>query len=299
MSKIVTLENAILQVQISKNGAELHSIYHKQHQHEYLWQADKEVWGRHAPVLFPIVGQVEDGFYEVDDVKYKLPQHGFARDMEHKVVTQDELSCIFELRFDHDTMTKFPYKFVFRTIYEIKRNKLSITYQVDNLDTEEIYFSVGAHPGFNTDFIKNTSFEDYTIEFSEKEKFQRLLLDNGLRSGAIQEDALNGAQSLDLKFDTFKDDAIIFDHFKSESLDIVCRHDDSRKLRVAFKDWPLLGIWTPVGKRANFVCIEPWYGVADLRDENHNFKEKYANQKLPKEETFSCTFSVEIIDKDE
>ncbi|MBB6461136.1 aldose 1-epimerase family protein [Flammeovirga kamogawensis] len=299
MHKIVTLENAVLQVKISRDGAELHSIYHKQHQHEYLWQADKNVWGRHAPVLFPIVGQVEDGVYEVDGITYKLPQHGFARDMEHKLITQDELSCIFELRFNHETMEKYPYKFVFRTIYEIKNNKLSISYQVDNLDTEEIYFSVGAHPGFNTDFIKDTSFEDYTIEFSEQEEFQQLLLDDGLRSGAIKENALNGSKFLPLHYDTFKDDALIFDHFKSEYLDIFTKRDESRKLRIGFKNWPLLGIWTPVGKEANFVCIEPWYGVADLRDESHDFKEKYANQKLPEGETFGCTFTVEIIDTDD
>ncbi|WP_281612530.1 aldose 1-epimerase family protein [Flammeovirga sp. SubArs3] len=299
MSKLVTLENANLSVQISKNGAELHSVYHKQHQQEYLWQGDKEVWGRHAPVLFPIVGQVEDGFYEVDDVKYKLPQHGFARDMEHKLITQDELRCIFELKFDHSTMEKYPYKFVFRTIYEIKGSKLSITYQVDNMDMEDIYFSVGAHPGFNTNFIPNTSFEDYVIEFSDKEPFERLLLDNGLRSGAIEHDALKGEHILPLTFETFKDDALIFDHFKSEYLDIYAKHYEDRRLRIGFKDWPLLGIWTPYQKRADFVCIEPWYGVADLRDENHDFKEKYANQVLHKEETFSATFTVEIIDNED
>ncbi|MBB3696014.1 aldose 1-epimerase family protein [Flammeovirga yaeyamensis] len=296
MSRLVSLENAVLSVKISRDGAELHSVYHKQHQQEYLWQADKEVWGRHAPVLFPIVGQVEEGYYEVDGVNYKLPQHGFARDMEHKLVTQDELSCIFELRFDHETIQKYPYKFVFRTIYEIKDNKLSITYQVDNLDMETIYFGVGAHPGFNTNFVPGTSFEDYVIEFSHQEEFERLLLDNGLRSGAIEHDALKGEKILPLKFDTFKDDAIIFDHFKSEYLDIYTKKDDSRKLRIGFKDWPLLGIWTPVGKNADFVCIEPWYGVADLRDENHNFKEKYANQTLEKGKTFSATFTVEMMD---
>ena len=28
-------------------------------------------------------------------------------------------------------------------------------------------------------------------------------------------------------------------------------------------DAPLFGIWSPAGKQAPFICLEPWYGRSD------------------------------------
>ena len=54
------LENKDLKIAIKNHGAELSSIQKKATNTEYLWQADPAYWGRHAPVLFPIVGRLKE-----------------------------------------------------------------------------------------------------------------------------------------------------------------------------------------------------------------------------------------------
>ena len=50
------ISNGTIEVEASAHGAELLSI--RKSGKEYVWQGDPRFWGRHAPVLFPIVGKV-------------------------------------------------------------------------------------------------------------------------------------------------------------------------------------------------------------------------------------------------
>ena len=58
----VTLRNALLTVEIDDLGAQLCSVQNAQGT-EYIWQADPAIWGRHAPLLFPVIGRLRDGQY--------------------------------------------------------------------------------------------------------------------------------------------------------------------------------------------------------------------------------------------
>ena len=52
------LENEYLKVTVTTWGAQLKSVIRKCDGVEHMWQADKSVWGYHAPVLFPFAGKV-------------------------------------------------------------------------------------------------------------------------------------------------------------------------------------------------------------------------------------------------
>ena len=52
------LENEHLRITINEFGAELTSIIRKADALECVWTADPTYWNRHAPLLFPIVGQI-------------------------------------------------------------------------------------------------------------------------------------------------------------------------------------------------------------------------------------------------
>ena len=73
---MVTIANDFLTVNISRHGAELTSIKDNLTGRERLWQADPEVWPRHAPVLFPIVGALADQQYQYAGKTYHMGQHG-------------------------------------------------------------------------------------------------------------------------------------------------------------------------------------------------------------------------------
>lgn len=68
-----------------------------------MWQADPEIWGRHAPVLFPVVGRLKDDQYTYDGKIYHMGQHGFARDAQFTVEEQDDKHIVFLLTSNEDT----------------------------------------------------------------------------------------------------------------------------------------------------------------------------------------------------
>lgn len=57
------IENDFVKAAFSEVGAELCSLVLKENQKEYIWQADEKIWGRHAPLLFPIIGRLKDKEY--------------------------------------------------------------------------------------------------------------------------------------------------------------------------------------------------------------------------------------------
>ena len=161
------LENGKLSVDVKSYGAELTSI--KYNNKEFLWKGDSKYWGRHAPILFPIVGRFKDHTTFIDGKEYAMGQHGFARDSEFKEVFSSENKVTYLLTYSKDSLKIYPYKFELYISYEIFENKVKVTYEVKNVDEKTIFFSIGGHPAFNWPLVEDEKFEDYYIEFNEKE----------------------------------------------------------------------------------------------------------------------------------
>src|SRR5579872_3285454 len=98
-----TLENQQLRISIHPKGAELQSIFHKGYQTDYLWDGNPAFWGKHSPLLFPIVGTLKDNTYYYQDKPYHLSRHGFARDREFTVETQTAGAITLLLKSDDAT----------------------------------------------------------------------------------------------------------------------------------------------------------------------------------------------------
>ncbi|WP_242851368.1 hypothetical protein [Clostridium sp. DMHC 10] len=145
----IILQNELLKVEAVEKGAELTSIKTVKDGAEYLWTAKSDIWARHAPILFPIVGKVKNNTYRINDDTYTLSQHGFARDMNFEVMEGTSDKAVFKLTYNEETLSKYPYKFELIVKYELKENEIEASYKVKNVDSQEIYFSIGAHPGFN------------------------------------------------------------------------------------------------------------------------------------------------------
>ena len=62
---------------------------------------------------------------------------------------------------------------------------------------------------------------------------------------------------------------------------------------MLFESFPYLGIWSK-SSGAPFICIEPWFGLADEENSTQNLEDKKAMIRLEKDEVFSCFYSVEI-----
>lgn len=290
---VYQLENEFLLASFKEAGAEICRLRNKKNGIEYLWNADPAVWTRHAPILFPIVGRLTENRYHFNEQEYSLPQHGFARDMEWKFEEKKDNSLTFSLQENEETLAIYPFSFQLKTVYSLQEDRLSITYQVQNNNREEMPFSIGAHPGFNCPLRKDEEFSDYYLEFEKPEKLERQLLNNGFRAGGKVPLPLQHEKELPLSQHLFDQDALVFEGVKSDWIAIKSRNH-AHGLEVHIKGFPYLGIWAKPGG-SEFLCIEPWYGVADLQGtQRKDIRQKDGIIVLPAEKAFSCTYSIRL-----
>ena len=285
---MISLQNDKLSVAIHEKGAELQSI--QLNNVEYLWQADAAFWGKHSPVLFPIVGELKDGKYIFDNKEYKLSRHGFARDKIFAAEQSSDTTVTFSLKSDESTLTVYPFPFIFSVEYRIDDATLFCTYHIKNTGNADMYFSVGGHPAFKVPLINNLQYTDYYLQFNNDEVLNRYVLHEGLTGNDTEEIILKD-KTLQLHPSLFYADAIVLKHIKSNSIKLFSNKNE-HGLLFTFNDFPYFGIWA--AKDAPFVCLEPWCGIADNIHHDHQLISKEGINKLAANESWQRTWSVEL-----
>ncbi|MES2679342.1 MAG: aldose 1-epimerase family protein [Bacteroidota bacterium] len=278
-----------LKVLINHAGAEICSVKNTRGV-EYIWGGNVQVWARHAPVLFPIVGRLKNDVYTFNGHEYHLSQHGFARDMPFDLVKKNESCCIFELRETPETKRLYPFDFNLQISYELKGSVIFCAYTVKNPSAQSLFFSIGAHPGFNCPLNPDEKFEDYYLEF-EHDKLVKTSLDAGLRLGTekvhVEDKKLFLSKSL------FDADALVFENNQVNKISLRSSKSD-HGVTIGCAGWPYFGIWTKKGT-SEFICLEPWYGITDGADAGGTLKKKAGILELVPQKEFSCSFWIEIL----
>ncbi len=288
---IYEIKNAYLKAIIDSKGAELISLKTTEDDLQYIWIGDPVYWKRHAPVLFPIVGKVNNNRYKIDGVEYELPQHGFARDSEFKLENNGDRYVEYSLSSNEETIEKYPYKFKLYIRYELLNDSLKISYRVKNKDNGAIYFSIGAHPALNCPLLSDERFNDYYLEFSEEENEGKYPFKEGhIGRGKIP--FFKEQKILQLSQKLLEDGALIFENLKSSSITLKSYKND-RTIKVDYEGFPYLGIWSKEDG-APFICIEPWYGITDFQDFDGEFKDKKGVLELEPSGVFKCSYSLTI-----
>jgi galactose mutarotase-like enzyme len=261
---MIDLHNEFLNVSIDPKGAEMQMLCRKADDLNYLWKGDPAFWGKHSPVLFPIVGALRGNTYFYEGKSYTLPRHGFARDKVFEVISANPEEALFSLSDDEATHSVYPFPFVFRIRYRLDGPVLEVGYEVHNPGPGPLYFSVGGHPAFAVPLVEGTRYEDYTLTFSRPETAGRHVLQDGLlrdeETPFLQDQAV-----VRLTRALFAEDAVVLHGLRSQTVTLGSEQTE-RGLRFRILDWPDLGIWAAPG--APFVCIEPWQGHADPVDGN-------------------------------
>ncbi|TGV00414.1 aldose 1-epimerase family protein [Flavivirga rizhaonensis] len=288
-----TLENEKLKIAVKKTGAELCKITSVKKDIDFMWDANPKVWGSYAPNLFPIIGALKDGAYFFENNIYNLPKHGLVRNNDKLVLQEQNQNFLtFKLNYDKDSLKIYPFKFEFLITYQLIDNILTITHTINNLDDKTMYFSLGGHPAFKCPVFNNEAYNDYYLEFeyTESSKTHLINMKNGLISDKTKP-VFNKSNTLALKHDLFNEDALIFKDLKSKRVTLKSKSHGSI-LTVSYEDFPYLGIWAkPDG---DYVCIEPWLGIADNESTNQNLKEKEGILTLMPKKTFIASYSIEI-----
>lgn len=277
----VTLRNTSAVAVIDTFGAELKS-FKDGFATEYMWQANPEFWGKTSPVLFPSVGNVRNNKCLIGGKEYTMPKHGFARDMEFKVCYQSDEKAIFSLMSNEETKKFYPFDFNFQITYELDGCTLIIKYDVFNMsDDKDMPYCIGGHPAFNIPLTEEDKFENYNICFDQVECIDSPIfnLEDMYWSNENRVRLLDNTDKLKLSYDLFKDDAILFENTKSTTVN-VCSILTGRGVRVKYEGFNMIAFWTPLGKNAPFMCVEPWCGSAIFSDEDDNFENKRGTQFL-------------------
>lgn len=267
---MITLENDYLKVSLNAKGAELQGLYSKETEIEYLWNANPKYWAKHSPVLFPIVGSLKDDHFKYKGNSYKLPRHGFARDHVFEIEKTSSAEAVFTLTQSDETLKVYPFHFKLKLIYKLIDRKLNLTYEVINTGNETLLFSIGAHPAFAVPNTPNTNYEDYYLAFNTDEKLSYWKLEDGLVANETGNIELDG-HKLNLKHELFYNDALVFKNMQSSCISLLNNKNDYG-LHFHFEDFPFFGIWA--AKDAPFICLEPWCGVADGVNHDHQLQRK-------------------------
>lgn len=289
----VTLKNDFYEVQLDTHGAELQSIRSQHTGQEYLWQADPQIWKRHAPVLFPIVGKLKDDQYRYQGKTYQMTQHGFARDRAFTVEHQSDSSVTLLLHDDEKTQRVYPFAFELRVKYTLVNRLINVSYHVHNpSDTQTLIFGIGGHPGFQIPLDQGLNFDDYYLQFHpSKSRIQIPLTTAGID---YQKRTLAPTNvNWQLNHEVFQNDALIF-QLQGEN-EVAVRSDKSpHGIALLTKDAPFLGVWSPYPKTGNLICLEPWWGIADLTSANGELTDKYGMNHLAPQAKFRAKYQISI-----
>ena len=298
-SEMHVIENEFLKVAVAPHGAELCSIYDKVTQHDAVWRVDPACWHRHAPVLFPFVGKVNEGVYRYKGQSYPMGQHGFARDMEFTLVEETADSITFRLCDNEESRAKYPFAFELTITHRLQGRTVTVEWKVRNPSaTEPLYFSIGGHPAFNCPADAGDKKTDYFIRFDGYEQTAEIpyvLIDQpsqGIDFEHPQKLALDGG-FMPVEETTFDRDAYIFDEGTVQKV-TLCYPDKTPYVTLSAPGFPSFGVWSKPHSDAPYICLEPWIGRCDNMGFAGELPEKYGEQCAAPGETFEAAYTIEV-----
>lgn len=285
---VYEIKNEYLTVKIKSFGAELSSLKDTGNT-EYIWQGDKKYWGRQAPLLFPVIGQLFNETTYFDGVSYNIPLHGFIRDYEFTLVTKTENSITLECNSKWEMFKRFPFEFDFSTTYTLEDKSLIQSFYVKNRSNKKMYFALGGHTGFNCPMVSGEKFEDYTVQFIKCDKLRESKVDESEKFRISKE------ENIDLTYKAFSKGVLIFENIETTGLKLINRNNN-RGIQIDYEDFNFLGLWTPETINSPFICIEPWIGMLRSKaDRITEFKDNIGLASISQDENYVKSYSIKII----
>jgi galactose mutarotase-like enzyme len=283
-----TLRGGAIAATIKADGAELCSLRNAEGI-ELLWQAGP-AWPRHSPLLFPIVGRLQNDQLRHRGKTYPMTQHGFARDVRFDWADQGTNSCKLVLVDSEATRARYPFAFRLEVTYTVENADLEVAFDITNTGDENLPASFGAHPAFNWPLLPGLAKEGYALNFSDEEPAPIRRLAGGLMRAAPEPSPIRG-KTLPLLERLFDDDAVIFDRLASSSVRYAA--DRGPSIEMSWEGLPQLGVWSKPGGAA-FVCIEPWHGLASPSYFDREFSDKPGLMRIAPGEKRSLGYRIRV-----
>ena len=287
---IYEIENENIKLKVDSHGAEMKSLVKKETDTEYLWNGDPAYWQRTSPILFPLVGRLFHNIYRAKGNTYTMPQHGFARDMEFTLLEKKDHEIWFSLKDTEETRKNYPYTFELQIGYLLQGANIKVMWKVRNEQEEILPFAIGGHPAFLCPALRPDCKEAYYLKFDcDKLRATKLQGPYVLRETYEEVSLDNGMLLIDDKA-IFANDTLMVEHDQAHEISIC---DAQKKELVTLRTQaPLFAVWSPEGKRAPFICIEPWYGRCDSLDYAGDITQREWENLLEKGQEFYAEYEI-------
>ncbi len=289
MSQLVTIGNGRLTAIVAAKGAEIQSLVGADGAN-VMWSGDADVWPWHAPNLFPIVGALDNDEFMHQGQRYTMKQHGFLRHSLCDVIEAAPHGCAFRLTDNADTREQYPFAFALTISYRIDGDRLGCTFSLHNPDSVPLHASIGTHPGFRRP-LGNTARDAHVVLFDKAEPAPIRRLGGRTLTVDPRPTPVEG-RVLHLSDTLFDEDAVIFDRLNSRK--ITYGAPGGPAIEIEFADFPDLGIWSKPGA-SQFVCLEPWQGMASPADFSGEFADKPGVVALAPGATREWRYSVRVL----
>ncbi len=262
-----------LTVRINDHGAELISARGADG-HEYIWQANPSFWDSHAPILFPICGQILGGYYMYNGKRYEMSGHGFACKSSFKVVTVGEDHIVLNLSANEETLQQYPFDFSLTVGFTVKGDSLYVDLTVENKDKKEMPYIIGWHPGFILESAGGSEVGDFSLKFDGVETVSWYPLQHGPFCRPFGEEyKLDNSEYILNEEEIYKNDTMIFTGTKEHA-----RLSSAKEKHTVDLSWsdnlPYFCIWKDDKSSARFICLEPWSGTPNTGEVEENFNER-------------------------
>ncbi len=293
MSKLVTIQNESIIVTISTFGAEVQSI--KYLDRERLWQADEKFWNCHSPLLFPICGRLNGGYYIHNDKKYEMRIHGIARNSEFEILSHEKTSITLGFSSSEESKKVYPFDFKYKVMYKLNGDAMQTYYFVENTGSEPLYYNVGSHEAY---VINGANLEDYSIKFEDGETVKATsIIEDAMTDEKYELPTYKGVFPIKSAYFDMKSimpnghpsaDSVVIEDVPSKRATLLYKGEPT--LSVYYNDFKNMVIWTTL--QADYLAIEVWSGIPDVKNTTHVLSEKKGIEKLEKGESKTYYHSV-------
>lgn len=261
---------------LNTKGAELLS-YKDPDGVEYMWQGDPLYFLNHAPILFPSIGNLRNNETTIKGKLYRMPKHGFARNMEFAITEQTADHCCLLLQDSDETKKMFPYAFTLALTYQLYGSRLVTTITVSNQDVSDMPYHIGISPTFNCPFSdeSNFKFKDYEIAFEKIEELRSTTYDTKRLcfSSRLFKIYSKRSRGFRLKHSLFDEDVLYFAHLNSRRISLRSLVSD-KQVTMYYPDFNGLALWTTPGMQLPFLSLQAWNGSAVFDTDPKEFEKK-------------------------
>ena len=134
-------------------------------------------------------------------------------------------------------------------------------------------------------------YDDYELRFNKNETTGRWPIS---KEGLIEKTPvplLQETNVLALDKELFLKDALVLKNLQSDTVTLRSGKTD-HGIDFHFWGFPFLGLWA--APNADFLCIEPWCGIADSVDSDQQLESKEGTMSLQAEELFEATWQAKF-----